>query len=94
MGKLRTAVIGAGKMGRIHAKVYSKLECADLVAVADSNAERAAALAEQLAAAVEALGILPDVREAITVHSAQPQLQLERLLLPLAVAIYRTAPAA
>jgi len=44
---LRTAVIGAGKMGRIHAKVYSKLECADLVAVADSNAERAAALAEQ-----------------------------------------------
>jgi predicted dehydrogenase len=47
MGKLRTAVIGAGKMGKIHAKVYSKLDGAELVAVADSSAERAEALAEQ-----------------------------------------------
>jgi predicted dehydrogenase len=46
MAKLRTAVIGAGKMGKIHAKVYSKLDSAQLVAIADSNAERAAALAE------------------------------------------------
>jgi predicted dehydrogenase len=47
MAKLRTAVIGAGKMGKIHAKVYSKLDSAELVAIADSNAERAGALAEQ-----------------------------------------------
>lgn len=47
MSKLRTAVIGAGKMGKIHAKVYSKLEGAELVAVADSSRERAEALAEQ-----------------------------------------------
>lgn len=47
MSKLRTAVIGAGKMGKIHAKVYSKLQCAELVAVADSSRERAEALAEQ-----------------------------------------------
>jgi predicted dehydrogenase len=47
MGKLRTAVIGAGKMGRIHAKVYSKLENAQLVAVADNDIEKAQALAEQ-----------------------------------------------
>jgi predicted dehydrogenase len=47
MAKLRTAVIAAGKMGKIHAKVYSKLDSAELVAIADSNAERAGALAEQ-----------------------------------------------
>ncbi|MCI0498820.1 MAG: Gfo/Idh/MocA family oxidoreductase [Planctomycetales bacterium] len=47
MTKLRTAIVGAGKMGRIHAKVYSKLDNVQLVAVADSNPEKAAALAEQ-----------------------------------------------
>ena len=47
MTKLRTAIIGAGKMGKIHAKVYSKLENAELVAVADSDIERARALAEK-----------------------------------------------
>lgn len=47
MTKLRTAVVGAGKMGKIHAKVYSKLDSAELVGVADSSAERATALAEQ-----------------------------------------------
>ncbi len=47
MAVLRTAVVGAGKMGRIHAKVYSKLDNVQLVAVADSNPEKAAALAEQ-----------------------------------------------
>jgi predicted dehydrogenase len=47
MTQLRTAVIGAGKMGRIHAKVYSKLDNARLVAVADSDLEKAQALAEK-----------------------------------------------
>ncbi|MBP8604495.1 MAG: Gfo/Idh/MocA family oxidoreductase [Phycisphaerae bacterium] len=47
MALLRTAVVGAGKMGRIHAKVYSKLDNVQLVAVADSNPEKAAAVAEQ-----------------------------------------------
>jgi predicted dehydrogenase len=47
MTKLRTAVIGAGKMGRIHAKVYSKLDCAQLVAVVDSFPDKASTLAEQ-----------------------------------------------
>ncbi|MHC5165642.1 MAG: Gfo/Idh/MocA family oxidoreductase, partial [Planctomycetota bacterium] len=46
MKKLRTAVIGAGKMGKIHAKVYSKLDNAQLVAVADNDLEKAEALAE------------------------------------------------
>lgn len=47
MKTLRTAVVGAGKMGGIHAKVYRNLEGCELVAVADRDAERAEALAER-----------------------------------------------
>ena len=47
MTPLRTAVIGAGKMGGIHARVYRKLENVELVAVADSDIEKAKALAEK-----------------------------------------------
>lgn len=47
MQKLRTAIVGAGKMGKIHAKVYDKLDCAELVAVVDNDIERAKDLAEK-----------------------------------------------
>ncbi len=47
MQKLRTAVVGAGKMGAIHAKVYNGLDASDLIAVADPDAARAEALAAQ-----------------------------------------------
>lgn len=47
MTKLRTAVIGAGKMGKIHAKVYGKIDNAELVAVADADMEKAQGLAEK-----------------------------------------------
>jgi predicted dehydrogenase len=46
MKKLRTAVVGAGKMGAIHAKVYSRLDNCTLSAVVDSDPARAKALAE------------------------------------------------
>jgi predicted dehydrogenase len=45
--KLRTAVIGAGKMGGIHAKVYDQLEQCELVAIVDSDFEKAKSLAEK-----------------------------------------------
>ena len=45
--KLRTAVIGAGKMGGIHAKVYDQLEQSKLVAIVDSDFEKAKSLAEK-----------------------------------------------
>ena len=45
--KLRTAVIGAGKMGTIHAKVYDQLPESDLVAVVDIDAAKAQRLADQ-----------------------------------------------
>jgi len=38
---IRVAVIGVGHMGRHHARLYSELPQAELVAVVDSNAERA-----------------------------------------------------
>jgi len=45
--KLRTAVIGAGKMGTIHAKVYSQLPQCELVAVVDIDAKKTQQLADQ-----------------------------------------------
>jgi len=47
VGKIRTAVVGAGKMGAIHAKVYSQLKGCELVAVVDVDEDKAAALAGQ-----------------------------------------------
>jgi predicted dehydrogenase len=47
MSKLRTAVIGAGKMGAIHARVYSKLDEAVLTAVVDPDLSRAQKLADE-----------------------------------------------
>ena len=45
--KLRTAVIGAGKMGAIHAKVYDQLPECDLIAVVDIDAAKAQSLADR-----------------------------------------------
>ena len=45
--KIRTAVVGAGKMGAIHAKVYDQLPQSDLVAVVDTDAKRAKRLAKK-----------------------------------------------
>ena len=40
MKKLRTAVIGAGYMGRFHAEKFAAIDSAELVAVVDSDASR------------------------------------------------------
>jgi len=45
--KIRTAVVGAGKMGAIHAKVYHQLPASELVAVVDIDANKAQALAKE-----------------------------------------------
>jgi predicted dehydrogenase len=47
MSRLRTAVIGAGKMGAIHAKVYSQLPESQFVAVVDTDFKKAQQLAEK-----------------------------------------------
>ena len=47
MDKIRTAVVGVGKMGAIHAKVYGQLEQSELVAVVDIDGEKAKQMANQ-----------------------------------------------
>jgi len=47
MDKIRTAVVGAGKMGRIHAKVYSQLPQSQLTAIVDVKKENAQSLAKR-----------------------------------------------
>lgn len=44
---LKTAVIGVGYLGRFHAQKYAALPNAELVAVADANAENAQRVAEE-----------------------------------------------
>jgi predicted dehydrogenase len=66
--KIRTAVVGAGKMGSIHAKVYRQLPESELVAVVDVDPARAAQLAEQhgCAACTDCAEILGKV-DAVTI---------------------------
>ncbi|MCL1895563.1 MAG: Gfo/Idh/MocA family oxidoreductase [Clostridiales bacterium] len=47
MEKTRTAIIGCGKVGHMHAKAYGGIEGAELVAAYDSDPGRADAYAEQ-----------------------------------------------
>ena len=41
MKKIRTAVIGAGKMGALHSRIYSRMEHVHLVAVVDTDLPKA-----------------------------------------------------
>jgi len=45
--KIRTGVIGCGKVGDFHAKAYKELESSELVAVCNHNIDRAKAMAEK-----------------------------------------------
>jgi predicted dehydrogenase len=47
MKNLGVAVIGTGFWGVNHARAYKELDCTDLVAICDVNAERAKAIANQ-----------------------------------------------
>jgi UDP-N-acetylglucosamine 3-dehydrogenase len=47
---MKVAVIGVGSMGRNHARVYSELEEADLIAVSDVDGKQAQAVAEKFGA--------------------------------------------
>lgn len=47
MEKIRTAVVGAGKMGQIHSKVLSKLPNSSLVAIVDIQEDKAKKLAKE-----------------------------------------------
>lgn len=47
MSTLRTAVVGVGALGRHHARILAGMSGVELVAVADTNAGQATAIAEQ-----------------------------------------------
>jgi len=50
--KLRVGVVGVGRFGRHHARIYSELDEVELVGVADPDAERAADVARRADTAV------------------------------------------
>lgn len=52
MEKIRTAVVGAGKMGGYHSRVYDMLENSELVAVVDVDKSKAEAIAEKYGCSV------------------------------------------
>ncbi len=82
-GKIRTGVIGAGKMGAIHAKVYSQLSDSELVGVVDTDVKRAKVLAEKYGC--EAFSDCEDIVEKVdAVTVATPtvtHLQLAKIFL-------------
>ena len=43
----KVAVIGAGKMGSIHSRIYSQMDQVDLVAIVDGQLDKATALCEK-----------------------------------------------
>ena len=60
-GRLKIAVIGAGRMGLNHLRIYSMLRGVDVVAVVDPIIERARSAADPLGAkACTSLSELPD----------------------------------
>jgi len=48
ISKLKVGVLGVGLIGELHARVFSEIPTADLVAVADADEERARRVGEQL----------------------------------------------
>ncbi len=84
MNKIRTAVVGAGKMGAIHARVYHQLAQSELVAVVDIEAQKAGKLAKKYrcAAFTDSKDILGRV-DAVTIsaptaeHAALAELFIE-----------------
>lgn len=47
MDKIRTAVVGAGRMGALHAKIYYKLPQSRLVGIVDTNVKKAKQIARK-----------------------------------------------
>ncbi len=70
MDKLRTAIVGAGKMGQIHAKVLSKLPQSTLVGIVDIQQDKAKKLAKEYkcAAFTDAKELLGKV-DAVTISA-------------------------
>ena len=67
MDKIRTGIIGCGKVGDFHALAYSKLPESEFVAVCDSDIKRA----EAFAARALMLMLTPESDSSHTTHSTR-----------------------
>jgi predicted dehydrogenase len=47
LDRTKVAIVGAGYLGRQHARIYSELGCAELVGVVDKNTQTAEAVAKE-----------------------------------------------
>ncbi len=66
--KTRVAVVGAGYLGSIHARIYAAMEHVDLVAVVDCNAETAESVARQCGCAARTVtDDLPERIDAVSI---------------------------
>jgi len=96
MDRIRTAVVGAGKMGTIHAKVYGQLPQCDLVAVVDTDLQKAEQLAGNYGckAYAESRDIL-DMVDAVTISTPTScHFELARLFIESGVAAMIEKPLA
>lgn len=82
---LKTAVIGAGKMGRLHSRIYSQMDRVELVGVVDSDFDKAEQIAQQYGAkAYRDASEIIDLVDAVTIavptefHPAVAKLFLAR----------------
>jgi len=94
--KLRTAVIGTGKMGAIHAKVYDQLPESDLVAVVDVDAAKARLLADKYhcSATTDCTEILDKV-DAVTIATPTvTHLELAKIFIRKKIAVLIEKPLA
>ena len=81
-GRLRVAVVGAGHLGRFHAKILAEDPLCRLVAVVDTNGERARAVAEEAGCeALEDAARLPPDLDAVSV--AVPTARHAEVAIPL-----------
>ena len=96
MDSIRTAVIGAGKMGRIHAKVYSQLPQSQLTAIVDVRKEEAQKLAAKYECkAFDDVTQLIDKVDAVTIAAPTLcHLDLARVLIQNNIAVLIEKPLA
>ena len=47
LNKVKTAVVGAGRMGKLHSRIYSQMDQVELVGVVDANLEKAKEVASE-----------------------------------------------
>ena len=81
-GRLRTAVIGVGHLGKFHARIYKENPKSELVCVVDTDPAKAQALASELGClALESPSQLPADIDAVSI--AVPTVHHARVAIPL-----------